>query len=111
MNPRWLKYPHAECPECGGSVEILTSCPQNVRPEDVPDDCRAPWVYDSDQWRCDDGHRGEVSCDSESPISLGYATRCRVPGCEHAAEDERDDCRGCRKTFAVLTRGDGDDVD
>lgn len=74
MEAKWIPYEHDECPECGGSIEILTSCPQDERPEGVPDEAKPPWMYDGDEWRCEDGHTGTVSCDSETLASLGIAS-------------------------------------
>ena len=72
--PQWLDYPHEECPVCGGSVQILTACPQDKFPRDAEDDSIAepprPWAWCGDVWRCGEGHQGEIYCDSETPIQL-----------------------------------------
>lgn len=68
-----LDYPHDECPECGSSVQIRTSCPQELAPEDVREGAQPLWVYDGDAWICEDGHAGHVDCDSENLVSLGDA--------------------------------------
>lgn len=68
----WIDWPHDDCPECGGGVEILTDVPQDQGPEGagVDDDTAPPWVCSGDKWRCEDGHEGSVYCDSESPVKL-----------------------------------------
>lgn len=50
----WKPWPHEECPECGDDVEIQTDAPDG-------------YAYDSDPWRCVEGHRGTMLVDPEMP--------------------------------------------
>lgn len=57
-----------QCPECGEEVYVETTCGQNGP--------RAPYAYDGDIWRCEDGHTGKVYVDdsAEEPTAhLGDA--------------------------------------
>ena len=67
--PQWLDYPHDECPVCGGSVQILTACPQEDT-SDIGEGQQPPYSYCGDKWRCHYRHEGSIYCDSETPIQL-----------------------------------------
>jgi len=54
--PQWKEWPE-DCPECGGSLEVLS------------DDYREGWAADGDQVRCTDCKAaGYISCDAEDNI-------------------------------------------
>lgn len=56
LNPQWKPWPE-DCPECGGSLEVLSQ------------DTRPGWAYDGDPVRCTDvencGASGHISCSAE----------------------------------------------